>query len=171
MSLLIDNHPVGRMDDGTFVSASSVEGAGVCLFGTDDNGLTWEYISLIVRVGLDLVGGSPTYAGLLLLPTGRLLCIMLFKKGPKFCICMNYSDDGYNWTEPKAIVQWGNSPWSRVPVEKNRCTGPGGQPRWTALLLPRRPQAFYRLGTRGQLEAALSAYDQCGHYWRPDRER
>ncbi len=127
MGLLADNHPVVRMPDGTFLAALSVGGAGVCLFATEDDGLTWEYISLIARMGEDAIGGSPTYAGLVLLATGRLLCFMLFKKGRMPCICMNYSDDGYNWTKPKAIVRWGDSPWSRIPVEKNRCTGPGGQ--------------------------------------------
>ena len=121
--LLADNHPVVRMPDGTFLSALSVSRAGVCLFGTDDDGLTWNYVSTIVRAGEDLVGGSPTYAGLILLPTGRLLCFMLFKKGRIPCICMSGSDDGYHWTEPRAIVRWGASPWRRVPVEKKRCVG------------------------------------------------
>ena len=123
MTLGADNHPVVQMPDGTFLAALSLSNAGVCLFATEDNGLTWEYISVIARTSEDLVGGGPTYAGLIRLATGRLLCFMLFKKGPMPCICMNYSDDGYNWTEPKAIVRWGDSPWSRIPIEKKRCVG------------------------------------------------
>jgi len=114
-----DNHPLVSMPDGSFLGALSSyayhhEGRGgpgqVLLYGSDDSGLTWEYLA---EIATDPTGGGrPTYPGLLLLPSGRLLCVMLQLGGCGHYIGLNYSDDGgYSWSEVKPIVRWGQSPW------------------------------------------------------------
>ena len=111
MSCLKDNHPLVRMADGTFLGALSCgPPGGVALYGTDDDGLTWEHVSWITA---DPTGfGRTTYAGLLLLPGGRLQCYTLNIGGLRNAIQMNYSDDGgYSWGQPRPIVKWGRSPW------------------------------------------------------------
>jgi len=108
-----DGHPLVQMPDGTQLAAMTVglPTGGVVLYGSDDNGLSWEPLA---RVCQDPTGdGRPTYAGLLLLPSGRLQCYTLNIDGLRDAIQMNYSDDGgYSWSEPKPIVRWGRSPWA-----------------------------------------------------------
>lgn len=108
-----DGHPPVQMPDGTQLAAMTVglPTGGVVLYGSDDNGLSWEPLA---RVCEDPTGdGRPTYAGLLLLPSGRLQCYTLNIDGLRDAIQMNYSDDGgYSWSEPKPIVRWGRSPWA-----------------------------------------------------------
>ena len=108
---LKDNHPVLELPDGSFIGAVSVFPPGaVSLYGSDDDGLTWEYLA---EVASDPTGrGRVTYAGLLLLPSGRLQCYMLNIGGQYNAIFMSYSDDGgYSWCSPRPIVGWGSSPW------------------------------------------------------------
>jgi len=114
-----DNHPIVRMPDGTFLGALSAWPGRACLFGSDDDGLSWDYLSLIASDPSGLGGGRPTYAGLVLLPNGRLLCVTLNLSGQRNCIQINHSDDGgYSWSEPRPIVRWGDSPWkARRPVD------------------------------------------------------
>ena len=108
-----DGHPLLQMPDGTQLAAMTVglPTGGVVLYGTDDNGLSWEPLA---RVCDDPTGdGRPTYAGLLLLPSGRLQCYTLNIDGLRDAIQMNYSDDGgYSWSQPAPIVRWGRSPWA-----------------------------------------------------------
>ena len=88
----------------------------VGVYGTDDNGLTWEYLGEVTRDSTGL--GRPTYANLLLLPSGRLQCYMLNIGGIRNAIQIAYSDDGgYSWSEPKPIVAWGQSPWVTARCE------------------------------------------------------
>ena len=112
-----DGHPLVQMPDGTQLAAMSVgtPDGGVHLYGSEDNGLSWEPLA---RIASDPTGdGRPTYAGLLLLPSGRLQGYTLNINGWRDAIQMNYSDDGgYSWSEPKPIVRWGQSPW----VERRR---------------------------------------------------
>ena len=115
-----DNHPLVRMSDGSFLGAlSSYDsqaggqrgGPGqVLLYGSDDDGLTWEYLAEIAG---DATGrGRPTYPGLVLLPSGRLICIMIQLGGRGHFIGMNWSGDGgYSWSGLTPIVRWGHSPW------------------------------------------------------------
>jgi hypothetical protein len=103
-----------KFPDGTLMGVMTVAMAdnpgGVAVYGSDDSGLTWEHVAEVNR---DSTGwGRPTYAGLLLLPNGRLQCYMLNIGGLRNAIQMAYSDDGgYSWSEPKPIVAWGQSPW------------------------------------------------------------
>ena len=80
-----DAHPLVQFPDGTLMGVMTMAmtperdsagmPGGVGVFGSDDNGLTWEYVAEVAR---DPTGvGRPTYAGLLLLPGGRLQCYML----------------------------------------------------------------------------------------------
>jgi len=106
-----DGHPVVQMPDGTQLAAMSHTG-GVWLYGTDDQGLTWESLAHICG---DPTGiGRSTYAGLILLPSGRLQCYSLNIDGWRDAIQMCYSDDGgYSWSVSEPIVRWGSSPWAK----------------------------------------------------------
>lgn len=106
-----DNHPVVRMPDGSFLAAMSTAPPGqVSLYGSDDNGMTWNFLSTVARDATGL--GRPTYAALLLVPRGRLLCFALNIFGQGHFIGMAHSDDGgYSWSELRPIVVWGHSPW------------------------------------------------------------
>ena len=117
-----DAHPLVQFPDGTLMVVMSVYDVmtiarvdapgGVAVFGSDDNGLTWEYVAEVNRDPTGL--GRPTYAGLLLLPSGRLQCYMLnLHSGIRNAIQMAYSDDGgYSWSTAKPILAWGQSPWA-----------------------------------------------------------
>lgn len=112
-----DNHPLVVMPDGSVLGAMTIAlphapdaPAAIALFGSDDDGLTWEYLAEIARD--DTGAGRPTYAGLLLLPGGRLQCYMLNIGGARNALQMAHSDDGgYSWSQPRPIVAWGRSPW------------------------------------------------------------
>ncbi len=123
-----DGHPLVQMPDGTQLASMSVgtPGGGVYLYGTDDNGLSWEPLA---RICQDPTGdGRPTYAGLLRLPSGRLQAYTLNIDGLRDAIQMNYSDDGgYSWSEPKPIVRWGESPWLAHRRSEHAGRGPRGK--------------------------------------------
>jgi hypothetical protein len=105
-----DAHPLVQMLDGTQLSAMSHNNA-IWLYGTDDNGLTWECLAHICS---DATGmGLPAYAALLLLPSGHLQCYTLNIGGQRTAIQMCHSDDGgYSWSTPRPIVRLGRSPWT-----------------------------------------------------------
>ena len=107
-----DAHPLVLLPDGSLLAAMSVSPPGaVALYGSDDNGLTWEYLAEIARDPTGL--GRPTYAGLLGLPDGRLQCYMLNIGGLRNAMQLASSDDGgYSWSGPTPIVAWGQSPWT-----------------------------------------------------------
>jgi hypothetical protein len=125
-----DGHPLVQMPDGTQLAAMTVQRrdglGGVHLYGSDDNGLSWEPLA---RIASDPTGdGRPTYAGLLLLPSGRLQAYTLHINGWRDAIQMNYSDDGgYSWSEPKPIVRWGQSPWVSRRSANHDSHGPTGK--------------------------------------------
>ena len=105
-----DGHPLVAMPDGTHLAAMTASGR-VWLYGSDDHGLAWEPVAHICSDPTGL--GNPSYAGLILLPSGRLQCYSLNIGGLRDAIQMNHSDDGgYSWSEPKPIVAWGRSPWA-----------------------------------------------------------
>ncbi len=105
-----DAHPIVRMPDGSFLAVMSArEPNQVALYGSDDNGLTWEYLS---RIADDPTGqGRPTYAGLLRLSNGTLQAYTLNIHGLRNAIQVSESRDGYAWSAPRPIVRWGDSPW------------------------------------------------------------
>jgi len=121
-AILKDGHPAVRMPDGTRLVVASHAGA-IWLYGTDDQGLTWECLA---RVCADPTGiGRVTYAGLLLLPSGRLQCYSLNIGGWRDAIQLCHSDDGgYSWSEPVPIVRWGQSPWCARRTPDAWATGP-----------------------------------------------
>ena len=99
----VDNRNSGTLRD--------YNDAIVALYGTDDQGLTWNYISEVVRD--NNVWGRPGYANLILLSNGRLQCYFNRFDGVRNDIELTYSDDGgYSWSRPQPIVSWGNSPWA-----------------------------------------------------------
>jgi len=110
-----DAHPLVQFPDGTFMGAMSMATAVapgcIAVYGSDDSGLTWEYVA---EVNHDTTGlGRPTYAGLILLPNGRLQCYMLNIGGARNAMQMAHSDDGgYSWSTPRPIVAWGHSLWA-----------------------------------------------------------
>ena len=132
-----DCHPVVRMPDGSFLGAMSGGGGSVpgqvLLYGSDDDGLTWEYLAEIARDPTG--GGRPTYAGLLLLPNGRLLGFMLHIGGYGHFIGVNHSaDGGYSWSELTPIVRWGQSPWRSGRRPKQYSPGVFYRSPWPMLL-------------------------------------
>ena len=129
LSLFRDGHPLVQFPDGTQMGAMPLFGRygpsgdarRVVVLGSDDSGLTWEYVAEVTQDPTAFPGR--TYVSLLLLPSGRLQCYMLNINGIRNAIEMNYSDDGgYSWSEPQPLVTWGQSPWAarRQPDEAHR---------------------------------------------------
>ena len=116
-SAMRDGHPLVQFPDGTLMGAmygrDPISGALriVAVYGSDDNGLTWEYVAEVARDSTGL--GELVYQELLLLPSGRLQCYMLRIGGMRNAIEMAHSDDcGYSWSQPKPLMAWGQSPWA-----------------------------------------------------------
>jgi len=128
-----DAHPLVQCPDGTQLGAMTLGRGGVAgnpvrgavaLYGTDDDGLTWEYLSLAVEDGTGF--GRPTYAGLILLPSGVLQCYSLNIGGRRNAIQVSVSQDcGYSWSAPRPIVAWGQSPWRGSGCSNGQSPGPG----------------------------------------------
>ena len=114
-SLLVDAMPPIVFPDGTLAVAGSQDQNVPALYGSDDKGLTWDYIAEIARDPDEDVGRI-TYDRLLLLPSGRLQCYMLHLTGRRDSVLvMAYSDDGgYTWSRPESIIRWGHSPWASL---------------------------------------------------------
>ena len=145
-----DVYPLAKFSDGTVLtpvtadnrnSGKAAGGKGepqsvVAAYGSEDDGLSWNYVSEVAR---DPTGnGRPVYADFLLLPSGRLQCYMLNNGGIRTCLQMNYSDDGgYTWSEPKSMVGWGQSPWAKLslaPIWSGAQSGPRYRSCWPLLL-------------------------------------
>ena len=109
------NHPPVRMPDNTWLIAVSLIPANiVALYGSDDDGETWEYLSCIARDPTGL--GRPTYGCLLLLPDGTLQCYTINIHGLRNAMQLQTSaDGGYSWSTPRPIVRIGDSPWAERP--------------------------------------------------------
>jgi len=110
-SILKDNHPLATLPDGAVVGAFTAGQPGsVWLYGSENYGMTWQCLS---RIAVDKAGaGRPTYANLILLPSGRLQCYMLMLSGGFHALCMSESDDCFTWSEPRPIVRYGHGPWA-----------------------------------------------------------
>ena len=108
-SIWRDNHPLVAMPDGALVGAMESEGA-IWLYGSENQGMTWQYLSLIA---MEKAGaGKPCCAGLVLLPNGRLQCYLLMLGEPSDTLCLSESDDGFRWSHA-------------APDRRAMCTAPG----------------------------------------------
>ena len=79
------------------------------VYGSDDDGLSWQYLSEVARSSTGR--GGMYYPGLILLPDGRLQAYMLEIEGATNAILVSESRDAYAWSPPRPIVRWGRSPW------------------------------------------------------------
>ncbi|MFH1569715.1 MAG: sialidase family protein [Gemmatimonadota bacterium] len=119
-----DRTQLGAMTLGRRPSATAPAAGAVAIYGTDDGGLTWEYLALAVED--DTGHGRPTYAGLLLLPSGRLQCYTPNIGGRRNALQVSESlDGGYGWGAPRPIVAWGQSPWAARRLPGQHRPGPG----------------------------------------------
>jgi len=107
-SLAKDNHPLVAMPDGALVGAMESERA-VWLYGSECQGMTWQYLSLIAMEKAGV--GRPCRAGLILLPSGRLQCYLCMLHEASASLCLSESDDGFSWREPRAIAGGVHDPW------------------------------------------------------------
>ncbi len=116
----IIGYSTAPMPDGSMIMTASIHPPSCCaIYGSDDDGLSWEFLSVAGQVTTPL--GGMTYPGLVTLPDGRVQCYMLEICGTTHSIVMSESDDCYNWTKPRSILRWGHSPWRAHIV-------PGAQP-------------------------------------------
>ncbi len=130
---ILMGHPPVRMPDGSFLAAITIDNpTAVTVYGSDDDGLSWEYLAEVVR---DTTGqGRTTYGTLIQLPDGEIQCYWLGIDSMHNAMCMSYSHDGgYSWSGGKPIVRWGHSPWghasgpkpdSHVPMKHYRSPWP-----------------------------------------------
>lgn len=141
-SILLNAHPPVQLPDGTFLVVLTAGRGGdpsrdkhVVLYLSDDNGLSWEYVTTVARDPTGLWGY--TYAALLMLPSGRLQCYMLRQSDNSSqgnWPCLSYSDDGgLSWSPVRPIGQLGYSPWGarRRPGQYSRPSpvrDPAGRP-------------------------------------------
>ncbi|HUS05478.1 MAG TPA: sialidase family protein [Bryobacteraceae bacterium] len=94
-----DNTPIVRLPDNTYLFPMRTFGGrdGVDLYGSSDNGLSWQYRTHICE--------PHDYPALVLLRSGRLQCY-------NYPLGMCYSDDGgKTWSKRKLIAPPGPSPW------------------------------------------------------------
>ena len=111
------NQPIKLADNSFLVVLTAGKGADPqankkpVLYISEDNGLSWEFISTIVRE----TSWDYTYPDLIMLPGGRIQCYMMRQKvnyAVGNWMCMNYSDDGgLSWSPVEPIGRLGFSPW------------------------------------------------------------
>jgi hypothetical protein len=94
-----DNHPLVTMPDGALVGAMESEGA-LWLYGSECQGMTWQYLSRIAA-------GGAGCGGLIPLPGGRLQCHMVVHGS----LCVSESENCFSWSEPRAILSDVRDPW------------------------------------------------------------
>jgi hypothetical protein len=104
-----------RMPDGSLLAPTLYMSDGViAAYGSDDDGLSWEFLSEIARPGTPM--GGTCYPCLLRLPDGRIQCYLMEMYARTYSICLCESADCYNWSRPRTIIRWGSSPWrARMP--------------------------------------------------------
>jgi len=101
---------VVTMDDGSMLIPVAYLNDGVlAAYGSDDDGLTWQFLSEIARPTTPT--GGIVYPGLLRLPDGTIQCYLMEMLTRTYSICLCESADCYNWTQPRTILRWGSSPW------------------------------------------------------------
>jgi len=94
-----DNHPLVTMPDGALVGAMESDGA-LWLYGSECQGMTWQYLSRIAA-------GGAGCAGLILRPGGRLQCYMAMRDS----LWVSESENCFSWSEPRAIASDVHDPW------------------------------------------------------------
>lgn len=99
-ALWADNHPLVTMPDGALIGVMQSEGA-LWLYGSECQGMTWQYLSRIVSV--EEGAGSPSCGGLLLLPDGRVQCYGLLVGEGFSHLCLSESENCFSWTRPRLI--------------------------------------------------------------------
>ena len=116
-ALYKDGVPLIKLDDGYLVTMFYPEGENApMLFGTGDNGLTWDYLSM--GPGDTSGFGRVEYPVVLKASDGRLLLFATNNQGSRNCLQVSESVDGYSWSEYRPIVRVGASPWLSRPVVK-----------------------------------------------------
>jgi len=106
----IIGYSTALMPDGSMIMTASLHPPSCsAIYGTDDDGLSWEFLSVAGSVTTSL--GGMTYPGLIALPDGRVQCYMLEICGSTHSIVVAESPDCYNWSRPRSILRWGHSPW------------------------------------------------------------
>ena len=110
-----DGVPLIELDDGYLVTIFYPEGENApMLFGTGDDGLTWDYLSMARG---DTSGfGRVEYPAVLKASDGRLLLFTTNNQGSRNCLQIAESVDGYSWSKYRPIVRVGASPWLSRPV-------------------------------------------------------
>ena len=110
-----DGVPLIELDDGYLVTIFYPEGENApMLFGTGDDGLTWDYLSM--GRGDTSGFGRVEYPAVLKASDGRLLLFTTNNQGSRNCLQLAESVDGYSWSEYRPIVRVGASPWLSRPV-------------------------------------------------------
>ena len=114
-ALYKDGVPLIELGDGYLVTIFYPEGENApMLFGTGDNGLTWDYLSMARG---DTSGfGRVEYPAVLKASDGRLLLFTTNNQGSRNCLQVAESADGYWWSDYRPIVRVGASPWLSRPV-------------------------------------------------------
>ena len=137
-SVLVDGYPPVLFPDGTLGVIADLDQSHLAYYVTDNNGLSWHYITMVARDPNERFGRF-AYQRMLRLPGGRLQCYMVHLAGMRSQLLeMNYSDDGgMSWSEPVPIVRWGESPWAKLPRDrawKESMSGPLYRSPWPLLL-------------------------------------
>ena len=101
-SVLLNAHPPIRLPDGTFLvvltAGTGADPTGrkeAVLYMTDDDGLSWEYVSTVASDPTGTFGY--TYSALIMLPSGRIQCYTMSQNVNSSAanwVCLCYSDDG-----------------------------------------------------------------------------
>ena len=133
-SVLVDGYPPVQFPDRTQAVVADLDQSTLAFYVTDSNGLAWHYITIVARDENQRFGRY-AYQRLLRLPSGRLQCYMVHLAGTRCqTLEMNYSDDGgFSWSTPKPIVRWGESPWTKLPLDqvwKESIAGPFYRSPW-----------------------------------------
>ena len=119
-----NGYPLVRMSDGLWLGVFyPAPSADPCLYGSGDNGLTWDYLSSIPgdRSGY----GVTTYPCLIVAPNGMLQVYTVNIQGRLNALQVAESLDGYSWSGQRPIVRLGASPWLSRPIpEQSRSQMP-----------------------------------------------
>jgi hypothetical protein len=104
--------PVVALPDGAY--ARTVGTGQVYLSLSKDQGMSWQtdWKSLPLIAKDESGVGRITYAGLLVLPSGRLQCYFLMEQGQFDALGVSQSDDLVSWSRPRPIVRYGHGPWT-----------------------------------------------------------